>query len=286
MSIPAGSLVSIGSSMPRTDPSEKGKDAVSMASSNANRPGLLGQLSRMIIALLDAPSATRQELLDHGGPSRGPRQEHSLKNHSSEPSRYATDLARGKAYSTRTHSLDNKLSHEPARHRSLTEMAVAPSVIRETTVIKEITDFYLVFLSALVRRQEDVRGVDLREEVRKALESAIGSLHENERWLLPASDWQQTESFLLDIDERLAMGEIAAPGTARVREIYVQVLRRLLANLEERLDDSMVRLLFRLAARDAMQEMENIAVQYSLLDGIPGTHLRQPGPAFRFQGDP
>jgi hypothetical protein len=157
----------------------------------------------------------------------------------------------------------------------LTERAAAPPAIHETAPIKEISAFYLAFLSALVNRQEDVRGMDLRQEVRKALDSASSSLSECDKWLLPAGDWQQPELFLSSIDDRMAPGEFMTPGPERVREIYVRVLKELLTRLEGQIDDSLVRLLFRLAARDALREGGHIALKYSLLEGIPEAYLRQ-----------
>jgi len=138
--------------------------------------------------------------------------------------------------------------------------------------------FYLVFLSAVAKRQDDVRGALLQNEIGAALESATDALSKEERDLLPdASCWQQPESFLTSIDDRMKSGDIRAPGLERIRDIYIQVLKELLTNLLGRIDDSMVRLLFRLAARDALREDGNIAMKYSLLKDIPEAYLKQPG---------
>ncbi|MBM4250035.1 MAG: hypothetical protein FJ149_11550 [Euryarchaeota archaeon] len=146
--------------------------------------------------------------------------------------------------------------------------------------MQEAVRVYLAFLTAIAARQDDVKGVRLRREIQNALETVAASLPDSERGLLPgAPGWQRPERFVASIGDRTEASKIPAPSLDRVRVIYVHVFRVLISRLGAQLDDSMVRLLFRLAARDALQKTGGVASEHMLLEGDPGAHLRQTGPA-------
>jgi hypothetical protein len=259
----------------RTDP---GTNPIS------KKHGLMGDISRMLLAsLYPSPFApieaqeSRDQALSPALPT-DIRKGRSFTNHGFTHTRHRTDLARLGGRAAPPQSLQNMPAHRPVREQWLTGISPANSRIHNFAAIKEIVRFYLVFLSAVAKRQDDVRGALLQNEIGAALESATGALSRDEQLLLPdASCWQQPESFLTSIDKGMKTGQIRAPGPGRIRDIYVRALKELLTRLEGRIDDSLVRLLFRLAARDALREDGNIAMKYSLLKGIPDVFLKQPG---------
>jgi len=251
---------------------------------NSKKRGLMGGISRMLLAsLYPSPFSPLEapESRDHARSSALPtdiRKGRSFTNHGFTHTRHRTDLARLGGRAAPPQSLQNMPAYSPVREQWLTGISPANSRNQNFAAIKEIVRFYLVFLSAVAKRQDDVRGALLQNEIGAALESATDALSKEERDLLPdASCWQQPESFLTSIDDRMKSGDIRAPGLERIRDIYIQVLKELLTNLLGRIDDSMVRLLFRLAARDALREDGNIAMKYSLLKDIPEAYLKQPG---------
>lgn len=134
-----------------------------------------------------------------------------------------------------------------------------------------IVRFYLSFLSAMARRQEDVRGMQLGPEIERAFDSERDRLLKPDRGLLPAAgEWQRPAEFISRLDDRLGTNPV---GAVTVRTIYDQVLQEILSGLKGRLDDSLVRLLFRLSLRDAMKENGDSADMCMLLGGIPRAYL-------------
>jgi hypothetical protein len=149
---------------------------------------------------------------------------------------------------------------------------------RARAEIKAAIRFYLVFLRAVVARQDNVKGVRLGSEIQQVLETVRISLPESERGLLPeAAGWQHAKRFLGSIEDRPASSGFPASSIDRVRDIYLQVLHILLTRLVAQLDDSVVRLLFRLAARDAMLVDGGTAFDHALLKGVPEAYFRQTG---------
>ena len=255
--------------------SDHDKDAIK-ASFRVKRLDLLGYFSRMLLAMLNVPPAAENHNgREPAGPSTMPlvlRTGSSFTNHSSLPARH--NLAKKRALDSSGESLSNMLSHRPARPQRPVEDAPAPPTIQADTTVREVAQFYIVFLWSVAKRQEDVRGLRLQDQISETMESLIRSFPENERWMLPA-DWLRPEEYLSSMDGRVASGKV--PALDNIRSAYIQALRTLMTRLEERLDDSTVKLLFRLAARDALRERWRLASEYSLLEAIPATYLRQLG---------
>lgn len=253
------------------------------AAPGLKRPRWRGHIFKMLLTILDLHPSSAPEMDGRNNsfsPSMVPpshRQEHSFKNHPPAPPRHKMDLARRRGYGTSAHSLDNMLANRPSR---ITRDLPAASAIQDAATVKRVVKFYLVFLSAVAKRQEDVKGVQLQLKIDEAIRSARNSLPEDERWLLPAAGNRPlSEPNLSSIDGRMASGDCPALEVRRIRDVYVHALHELIGSLGERLDDSLVKLLFRLAARDALQEERLVAMKYSLLDGIPEPYLRQSGPS-------
>jgi hypothetical protein len=119
-------FASIGSDMPQADKTERAKEADFPAPSIVNGSGLLGHLSGLLVALLSKPLPHSQESADHERPPISSETGRSFKNNRPAPSQGQFDLARGRKYPGRLHSLDNMLSHRPAGPRSMTDGAAAP----------------------------------------------------------------------------------------------------------------------------------------------------------------
>jgi hypothetical protein len=255
--------------------SDHDKDAIK-ASFRVKRLDLLGYFSRMLLAMLNVPPAAENHNgREPAGPSTMPlvlRSGSSFTNHSPLPARH--NLAKGRGAVTPGESLSNMLSHRPARPQRPIENAPVPSKVQSDTTIREVAQFYIVFLWSVAKRQEDVKGLRLQDHITETMGSLIRSLPDNDRWILPA-DWLRPEEYLSSIEGRVASGK--APALDNIKSVYTLALQTLMTRLEERLDDSTVRLLFRLAARDAMRERWRFAGEYSLLEGIPAVYLRQLG---------
>jgi hypothetical protein len=242
--------------------------------------GLQGFLSRMLIALF------HQENISSG--ATGPPEEPmdvpvavSLTNHAHMPKRHGLDLPGRERTVAPGHSLRNLLARGPAAHPS----AVSAQSIRSSRKaeshanVTEIARFYLLFLSGIWERDADVRGGRLRIELSMALESARARLPERERGLLPdPADRLEPDEFLASFERGMASGEIEAPPAMRIRQVYLNALEEILTRLRGPLDDSVVKLLFRLGAKKALRRSRNIAEKYSLLEGIPDIYIRQVGP--------
>jgi hypothetical protein len=227
--------------------SDHDKDAIK-ASFRVKRLDLLGYFSRMLLAMLNVPPAAENHNgREPAGPSTMPlvlRSGSSFTNHSPLPARH--NLAKGRGAVTPGESLSNR----------------------------EVAQFYIVFLWSVAKRQENVKGLRLQDHITETMGSLIRSLPDNDRWILPA-DWLRPEEYLSSIEGRVASGK--APALDNIKSVYTLALQTLMTRLEERLDDSTVRLLFRLAARDTLRERWRFAGEYSLLEGIPAVYLRQLG---------
>jgi hypothetical protein len=155
---------------------------------------------------------------------------------------------------------------------------------QERSPAKEIVQFYLSFLSGVAKRQEDIKGVSLQYEIIKALESIADSLPADDKLLVPTVIWWQLpEPFIFVVDTQKTSERYPMTRIDRVKDFYNQVISELIGRLHGQLDESIVRLLFRLAARDALQHWEYLATRYALFEGIPETYLRQPGPSINIQ---
>jgi hypothetical protein len=264
--------------MPQDGPEIKGDEAAIKAPFRVKKVDLPGFISKILLAVLNLPPASDDhDHKDLAGPSAMPanlRPGHSFTNHSSAPAEH--HLPKGRGFGMSGQSLSNLLSHKPARQPKSIESVPAQQTVPDDTTVREVAQFYIVFLWSVAKRQEDIRGLKLQDSISEAVDSLICSLPENEQWILP-DDWLRPEEYLSSIYDRLASGNV--PALENVKNIYIRVLHELRMRLEQHLDGSTVKLLFRLAARDTMREREQFARKYSLLEGIPESYLKQLNPS-------
>jgi hypothetical protein len=238
-------------------------------------PGLTGQLSRMLMVMF----GSAPEFPGAAGPM--PLRGVSLTNHYPVTARQPLDLP-GRIDRFRPgQSLCNILSQAPFAPSSRLLLPTEELLCddRAAPPVQEIQRFYRTFLSGLLERHPDVKGVQLRAEVCMAVEEARVNLTCEEASCLPEPLSLSEPGRLSDASElALAQGGAGGPDIEIIRRAYLAVLQRILARLSARVDPTIVKLVFRLAARKALKGDPDIVEKHSLLEGIAEKYLRQVGP--------
>jgi hypothetical protein len=237
-------------------------------------PELSGHLSRMLMVMFDPASGKQGELVTaHRGTV-------SLTNRSPAFHRHGLDLP-GRQNRTRPGcSLSNILTEVPAAcpDRSLPHVKDAHSDRREAPPVSEAVRFYRLFISGLLERHPDVKGVHLKTEIGIALDEARAMLPAKAAALLPdTSTLSEPKKFLVAPAPSLERHGIDGHDIGTVRLAYLTVLQKILERLSDRVDPTVVKLVFRLAARKALGERMVLVERYFLLEGIAQNYLRQVG---------
>ena len=237
-------------------------------------PGLLGHLSRMLMVMFDSG---REDPGDFGTAPRGTV---SLTNRHPASQRHGLNLP---GRESRTHpgrSLSNILTARPAAHRGRMHPSAEDmsSAREEALTVSEAVRFYRIFLAGMLERQPDVRGVRLNAEMGIAIEEARALLPGEAGTLLPDMSSLSEPAKSFDAPEpSLARPGIDGPDIETIRRAYLTVLQRILARLSARMDPTVVKLIFRLAAKNAQRDRMALVDRYSLLEGIAENFLRQVG---------
>jgi len=236
------------------------------------RPGLMGQLSR-ILMVMSGPAANAPQAT---GPA--PHRGISLTNRCPSPHGHRLDFPRRDIRSRQDRSLCNSLSKGPLARRDLPPPQTGGLSVdgQQSRPVPEIERFYRVFLSGILERHPDVRGVRLHTEIRLALDEAREELPGEAGALIPDLSTLLEPGRPADGPEKSPSRRGArGPNIETVRRAYLTVLQRILARLSPRLDSTVLKLVFRLAARTALRDGRELVDRYSLLEGIPDHYLRQ-----------
>jgi hypothetical protein len=228
---------------------------------HAKWTGLAGHLSRMLMVMTSrVPGSSETQI-----PANG------------EESLASTPCATAGQFGT-SHAYGSGVSQTNRSQTALLPRPDLPGKERFPAPVPEVMRFYLVFLSGIWERHPDVKEVALRQEIKMALEEAKTKLSEEERTLLPGfAGIAEPEPFLASFKARIALAGATELRIEAIRNAYLTTLVSLLERLSARIDPTVVKLLFRLAAKNALRDGLSLAAGYSLLDGIPENYLRQVG---------
>jgi len=135
----------------------------------------------------------------------------------------------------------------------------------------KIEGFYRAFLLGILRHQPEIRGIGLQSEILLAIEEARSGLPARSRACVPD---------LRDIipghnPPAGTVLPVRAADIEAIRAANILVIQRIIDRLSTRLDPTVLKLLVRLAARDALKEGSAMAEEHSLFEGIPEDYLRQ-----------
>jgi hypothetical protein len=142
--------------------------------------------------------------------------------------------------------------------------------------ILDVVRFYIVLLTNIVGRCRETGGPALQDEALDAVAAARAALPDRERPLLAClRRGIDPRGCIAALEHRILAGELDDSDLGWVRDAYLGALRAVLDRVLSRLDDSTGRLLVRLSARQLLQEGEDLAGRFRLLEGIPEIYLRQ-----------
>ncbi|MBM4249797.1 MAG: hypothetical protein FJ149_10285 [Euryarchaeota archaeon] len=142
--------------------------------------------------------------------------------------------------------------------------------------ILDVVRFYVRLLANLLDRSHEAGGRPLRSAALQSIRLVRCSLPEEERFLLSCNqDGVETGPCLRSLERRIMAGELTDADLPRVREAFLRALGAVGDGLKGFVDDSTVKLVFRLAARELLRDGSGLAVRFGLLEGIPHSYLKQ-----------
>ena len=142
--------------------------------------------------------------------------------------------------------------------------------------ILDVVRFYLRLLTNILDRCREVGGSSLQDDAREAIARMRLSLPDRERALLVClREGTDLGGCLRALENRILAGELTDADLEWVRATYLATLRSVMDRLGALVDDSLGKLLFRLASRDLIREGADLAGRFSLLEGIPEKYLKQ-----------
>ena len=141
--------------------------------------------------------------------------------------------------------------------------------------ILDVVRFYNHLLNGILYRTLEAGGEPASEELFATFARVRSSLPEKERQLVMCVG---TSVDFLPCLERLEMkimeGNLSDGDVGWVRDAYLRTLHAIIEMLESTLDETLVKLVFRLAVREPIMESGDLVTKFSLLEAIPENYIR------------
>jgi hypothetical protein len=141
--------------------------------------------------------------------------------------------------------------------------------------ILDVVRFYNHLLTCILDRTREAGGEPASEKLLSTFARVRSALPERERQLLMCVGTSVDFMPCLErLEMRIMEGKMSDDDVCWVRKTYLRTLQAIIEMLESTLDETMAKLVFRLAAREPIMESRDLVTKFALLDAIPENYVR------------